>query len=86
MPTFEQEEIGLLRNRVSRLEAQLDYVYKHLGITFSEDGSPSDDPQVVAALRAHSMIEAIKYYRLKTNVGLAEAKSAVEEIRARLGL
>jgi len=86
MPSQEQEEIGLLRGRISRLEARLDYLYKHLGVTFVEDTRLTDDPQVIAALKANSLIDAIKYYREKQNVGLAEAKAAVEEMRTRLGI
>jgi ribosomal protein L7/L12 len=86
MATVEQQEIYGLRQRISRLEAQVDQLYKHLGITFVEDIRAGDDPKVIAALRANNMIEAIKYYREKNNVGLAEAKLAVEEMRARLGI
>lgn len=86
MATVEQQEIYGLRQRISRLEAQVDQLYKHLSITFVEDIRAGDDPKVIAALRANNMIEAIKYYREKNNVGLAEAKLAVEEMRARLGI
>lgn len=86
MASIEMEEIALLRQRVSRLEAQVDFLYKHLNITFVEDAYGTDDPRVVAALRSNNLIEAIKYYREKTGVGLAEAKSAVEAMRSRLGL
>ena len=86
MASLEQQEIASLRQRVIRLEAQLDYVYRHLGITFVEPTHAGDDPQVIAALRSNNVIEAIKHYRERTGVGLAEAKSAVEEMRARLGI
>lgn len=86
MPTLEQAEISSLRGRVSQLEARLEFLYRHLGISFVEDGRSTDNPQVVAALRANNVIEAIKYYRTATNSSLAEAKAAVDEIRARLGL
>ncbi|MEW6400321.1 MAG: hypothetical protein AB1649_00905 [Chloroflexota bacterium] len=86
MPTFEQEEIALLRQRIVRLEARLEYVYKHLGITFVEDIHAGDHPQVIAALRSNNLIEAIKIYRQIYNTGLAEAKNAVEEMRSRLGI
>jgi ribosomal protein L7/L12 len=86
MATLEQQEIYGLRQRISRLEAQVEQLYKHLGITFVEDLRAGDDPQVIAALRSNNMIEAIKYYREKNNVGLAEAKTAVEEMRSRLGI
>jgi hypothetical protein len=86
MSTVEQEEMSLLRSRISRLEAEVEFLYKHLRITFSEDASPNDDPRILDALRRNNIIEAIKYYREITNTGLADAKAAVEEIRARRGL
>ncbi len=86
MSTVEQEEIAILQSRISRLEAEVDFLYKHLRLTFSEDTSPNDDPRIIDALRKNNIIEAIKYYREITNTGLADAKAAVEEIRARRGL
>ena len=83
MSSFEEQENALLRQRIVRLEAQVEYLYKHLGTTFAEDGSPADDPKVIEALRAGSIIEAIKHYRAATGLGLAEAKDAVQEIMIR---
>lgn len=84
MSTIAEQDIAALRQRVNRLEAQVEFLYRHLGVTFVEDTYATDDPNVVAALRANNLIEAIKFYRERTGVGLAEAKSAVEEMRARL--
>jgi ribosomal protein L7/L12 len=86
MSTFDQQEIASLRQRVVRLEAQVDFLYRHLGVTFVEDAHETDDPRIIEALERNNIIEAIKYYREKTNVGLAEAKSAVERIKARRGI
>jgi hypothetical protein len=91
MPTLEQQEIALLKGRVSRLEARLEYLYKHFGVTFVEDTRLTDDPKVIAALKANNVMEAIKLYRMATSTGsvtvsLEEAKVAVEEIRSRLGI
>lgn len=86
MPTLEQQEISLLKGRVSRLEARLEFIYKHLGVTFVEDTHLTDDPKVIAALKANNLLEAIKSYRAATDASLDEAKSAVEEMRARLGI
>ena len=83
--SLEQENIELLRQRVNRLEEQVDFLYRHLGITFSSGENSAEDPQIIEALREHKMIEAIKLYRLKTGVGLAEAKSAMEALQGRLG-
>jgi hypothetical protein len=68
------------------VEAEVEFLYKHFGLTFSENGTPGDDPRILDALRKNNMIEAIKLYRELNNSGLAEAKSAVEAIRARRGI
>jgi hypothetical protein len=86
MPTLEQQEVSLLKGRVSRLEARLEYIYRHLGVTFVEDVHPTDDPQVIEALKANNMLAAIKFYRLGTNASLEEAKAAIEAMRGRLGI
>ena len=86
MPTAEQHEMELLRSRISRLEAQLEFVFQHFGLTYIENAQPGDDPRIIDALRKNNLIEAIKVYREITNTGLAEAKAAVEAIRARRGI
>ena len=91
MGTLEQQEIALLKGRVSRLEARLEYLYKHFGVTFVEDTRLTDDPKVIAALKANNMMDAIKFYRMAAStatvtVSLEDAKIAVEEIRSRLGI
>lgn len=86
MPTVEQQEIYLLRSRVVHLEAQVDFLYRHLGVTFVEPNNPDDDPRVLEALRRNNVIEAVKIYREINNVGLGEAKAAVDAIRARHGV
>jgi len=86
MSTFEQEEIALLRLRIVRLEAQVDFLYKHLNVIFIENLHETDDSQVIEALKRNNIIEAIKRYREITDNGLAEAKNAVEAIKKRRGL
>lgn len=86
MPTEDQVQLAALRTRVFQLEAQVKFLYKHLGVTYVEELAASDPPTVIAALRKGNLIEAISAYRAVYNVGLAEAKTAVEEMRARVGL
>ena len=86
MSTVEQQEINLLRSRIVHLEAQVDFLYRHLGVHFVEQNSPDDDPRIIDALRKNNLIEAIKIYREINDIGLAEAKAAVEAIRARRGV
>jgi len=91
MPTLEQQEIATLKSRVSRLEARLEYLYKHFGVTFVEDTHLTDDPKVIAAIKANNILEAIKLYRAATSTGsvtvtVDDAKAAIEEMRSRLGI
>jgi len=86
MSTVEQQEINLLRSRIVHLEAQVDFLYRHFGLKFNEQNNPGDDPRVIDALRRNNLIEAIKIYREIHDTGLAEAKAAVEAIRARRGI
>ena len=86
MPTEDQVQLAALRTRVFQLEAQVKFLYTHLGVTYVEELAASDPPAVIAALRKGNLIEAIVAYRAVSNAGLAEAKTAVEEIRARVGL
>ena len=86
MPSQEQQEIAQLKGRLSRLEARLEFLYRHLDVTFVEDTRLSDDPKVIAALKANNITEAIKLYRQATNAGLEEARMGVEEMRSRLGI
>jgi ribosomal protein L7/L12 len=86
MSSFEEQEIALLRQRIVRLEEQVERLYKRLGFNMDENGTPDDDPRVIEALKKGQAIEAIKIYRELTGLGLAEAKLAVEKIWARIKL
>ena len=80
-----EDEILRLRQQVVLLEAQVKFLYQHFGLTFVPETKPGDDPRVVEQLKKGNVIEAIKIYRALSNTGLAEAKKAVDEMRARLG-
>ena len=86
MPSLEQEELALLRQRVVRLEAQVEFLYRHLNVTFEADSRAGDDPQVIEALKSRTLIEAIQIYRRNKGGSLADAKDAVEDMQRRLGL
>lgn len=76
-------EIIQLRARVAELEDKVEKLYKHLGLTYNPN-APTEDPRLIAAIRKGNLIEAIKVYREIYNVGLAEAKAAVEQMMGRL--
>ena len=88
MPS-DAEEIAQLKLEVARLGRLVEGLYVRLdGVapdaTVDIAGEPPAD--VVDALRAGNMIEAIRLWRGYTGLGLAEAKHQVEEVQARLGL
>ena len=76
-----ETDIQLLRSRVNELEDRLKFIYQKLGIDYATDpnANPINSPQILAALRSGNKIEAIKIYRELTDVGLAEAKDAIEK-------
>ncbi|MBE0682263.1 MAG: ribosomal protein L7/L12 [Anaerolineales bacterium] len=80
-----EQDLINLRARVVELENRLDFLYKKLGIEFS-DNPNFVDARIIEFLKKGNKLEAIKVYRELTNTGLAEAKNAVENIETRLGL
>lgn len=80
-----------LKNRIIKLEGQVAFLYRRLGVEFVPESSPDDDPRIIEALKKDNMLEAIKIYRQvystsTLTIGLDEAKRAVEEIKGRLGI
>jgi hypothetical protein len=81
-----EQDLAQLRRRITQLEGQVAFLYKHLGVTFVPEPGPDDDPRIIEQIKKGNMIEAIKLYREITEAGLAEAKLAVEDIQRRLGI
>jgi len=75
-----------LKWRLIKLEGQVAFLYKHLGVTFAPESSPFDDPRVIEQIKKGNMIEAVKTHRELFDTSLTDAKQAVEEIKGRLGL
>ena len=88
MPAGSQEyqEISLLRGRISKLEAQIQFLYKHLGVTFVPEAVANDDVEIVEYLKKGDVMGAIRAHRSTYNSDLAQAKAAVDDIRSRVGL
>jgi ribosomal protein L7/L12 len=78
-----ESEILGLRSRITELENRLDFLYARLGIAYVTD-QPAVDSRIMDALKQGNKIEAIKIYREIYNVGLAEAKRAVENMESKL--
>ena len=89
MPS-DAEEIAQLKLEVKRLGRLVEGLYVRLdGVAPDATADiSSDEPpaEVVEALRAGNLIEAIRLWRERTGLGLAEAKHQVEEVQSRLGL
>ena len=68
-------------NRLSRLDAKVDALLKHAGITFDE--LHDCPPDVREAIDRQEVIPAIKRYRQATGAGLKEAKEFIDEVRRR---
>ena len=83
----EELAIQAVRARVAKMEAEVKFLYKHLGVTFvpTFELDPKDK-EVAEWLKKGNEIKAIAEYRAVHFVGLAEAKAAVDEMRAGLGL
>ena len=80
------QDLQPLRKRVTELEGQVAFLYKHLGIAFVPEPGPGDDPRIIEQIHKGKIIDAIKIYRELTNASLYEAKEAVEEIQRKLGI
>jgi hypothetical protein len=69
---------------VGRLERQVEFLLRHLNLTYVDLSGPGGEPAWMAQVRelAHKnrLIDAIKLYRENTGAGLAEAKRAVESL------
>ena len=80
-----ESELLEMRSKINELEARLDFIYQHLNITYSNNPDEANK-KVLEMLVRGNKIEAIKIYREIHNVGLAEAKRAVDGMETRLGL
>ena len=87
-----QSEIAQLSARVALLEQQVAYLANHLGLTGPQQGQTSErlvvngvvlSQAAIDAIRSGRKIEAIKIVRQETGLGLAEAKSLVDELERR---
>lgn len=80
-----ETDLIAVRARVAELEDRLEYLYKKLDIEYIAEPSQIH-PKIIEYLKKGNKIEAIKIYREIRDVGLAEAKQAVDRIEKNLGL
>lgn len=84
---IDELEIQAMRARLAKLEAEVRFLYKYFGVTFMPtfELDPADR-EVVEYLKKREDLKAVTAYRAIHKVSLNEAKAAVDEIRAGLGL
>ena len=76
---MDQHDFDSLKTRVAELEDKLKFLYDRMNIKYmEEDVVRAVNSKVRALLMKGNKIEAIKVYREIYNVGLAEAKQAID--------
>ncbi len=68
-----------INGRIARLERKIDLILEHLGIADQDDVPGVMSPRV-RQLAAGNKIGAIKVLQEETNMGLKEAKDAVDAL------
>ena len=79
------QEWQRLRERVYKLQAEVDFLYQHLGLTFTPY-TALDDPRIVELLKKGNILGAMKVHRELYNSDVGTAQEAVLEIKGRLGI
>jgi hypothetical protein len=76
--------LNAIHFQVGLLERKVDFLFRHLGVAFVDTRPPPDEIERLIIDR--DLIGAIRLYETRHKVGLLEAKRAVEELKAKLGL
>jgi ribosomal protein L7/L12 len=84
MNQSESGRIIELSMRVAELERKVEFLLGHLHLEYRDQGYDPTMAEITELLRRGNKIEAIKIYRERHNVGLAEAKAAIDRIEANL--
>jgi ribosomal protein L7/L12 len=74
MPPMQPDD----QERLARLESQVNYLLRYLGVDADAAADDAIPPQVAALIQQGKLIQAIKVYRRMTGLGLKEAKDAVD--------
>ena len=81
----ESARIAALTFQVAELERKLDFVMRHLGVTYQEPGLSGALAEAAPLVKQGDKLGAIKLYQQRTGVGLLEAKEAIDALAVRLG-
>ncbi len=78
--TYVEGQVFKLSQRVATLERQVEFLMKHLGVSY--DGAPDAgvSPEIMELVRRGDKLRAIRAFREETGVGLREAKEFIESL------
>ncbi len=84
----DQQDIAALKEQVAHLTRLVEELYYRSGTPVPSEPLSLDAPpaDIVDALRSGQKITAIKLWKERTGMGLAEAKIQMDDLESRLGL
>ena len=77
-------EIDQLRSKVAQLEAQMTFLYTHLGVTYVPNPDIINQP-VIDLLKTGHYMDAMKAYMDIHKASLGNAKAAVDALNQKYG-
>jgi len=83
---MDNREYMALQGRIAALEAQVEFLYQHLNLTFTPAQAFSDPrmAKIYDLVVQGKMLDAIQAHRQTFNSSLADAKAAVENLRGQV--
>lgn len=75
------QEIEKIKIRLEKLESQMTFLQRSLGITTNDAPGWKASPEIIELIRRGEKIEAIKAFREQTGASLKDAKNFIESIK-----
>jgi ribosomal protein L7/L12 len=75
------QEIEKIKMRLDKLESQMTFLHRSLGITTNEAPAWNASPEIIEMVQRGDKIEAIKAFREQTGASLKDAKNFIESIK-----
>lgn len=75
------QEIEKIKMRLEKLESQMTFLQRSLGITTNDAPAWKASPEIIELIRRGDKIEAIKAFREQTGASLKDAKNFIESIK-----
>jgi hypothetical protein len=80
----DRQQLNALIQKADALDRKLAYLFRHLGIEYRDERPPPDEIEQMVI--QGDRLGAMKLLQARRGVGIAEAKRAVDEMAAKLGL